>query len=173
VSYPWLSKPTAPAARERTQLPIQPRPAQGCELPPALSLPCHDLPDPRQWRSPTRLHAVPCFNDSAARQQRHDDHHIFPAKFLDDLGIDSFAIATACSNALLNRQCHNQAHQRQCPFNHTWQNCATNPRFPMRAVLRQPLIPIGRSQGCERRLQAIPEQRLRAHCLSQSAELEA
>jgi len=45
--------------------------------------------------------AVQCSNDQLLASNGSLTNHIFPAKFLDDRGIDSSASATACSTAAL------------------------------------------------------------------------
>jgi hypothetical protein len=142
---PWLSDPTAPAPENVRQFrfnpellrDVTPRQRSLYRATICLILASGDRP--------LDFHSRAVLNDQLLASSGIDDHHIFPAKFLEDRGFDT--------------------RQRDCVFNRCLIDSATNqriscsapsaymaelrdePGFPMQAVLSSHLIPHGPEAG--------------------------
>ncbi|MCS5694395.1 hypothetical protein NZK33_20800, partial [Cyanobium sp. FGCU-6] len=94
---------------------------------------------------PLDFHSRAVLNDQLLASSGIDDHHIFPAKFLDDRGIDSRLRDCVLNRCLIDRET-NQRISCRAPSDYMTE-LRDEPGFPMAAVLGSHLIPHGAESG--------------------------
>jgi hypothetical protein len=142
---PWLSDPAAPAPENVRQFRFNPEQLRDV-TPRQRSLYratiCLIL---ASGNRPLDFHSRAVLNDQLLASSGIDDHHIFPAKFLEDRGLD-----TRQRDCVLNRcLIDSTTNQRiSCSAPSTYMAELRDERgFPMQAVLSSHLIPHGSESG--------------------------
>jgi hypothetical protein len=142
---PWLSDPAAPAPENVRQFrfnldllrDVTPRQRSLYRATICLILASGDRP--------LDFHSRAVLNDQLLATNGIDDHHIFPAKFLEDRGFD-----TRQRDCVLNRCLIDSATNQRISCNAPSAYMAElrdEPGFPMQAVLSSHLIPHGPESG--------------------------
>ena len=142
---PWLSDPEAPAPENVRQFRFNPEQLRDV-TPRQRSLYratiCLIL---ASGDRPLDFHSRAVLNDQLLTTSGIDDHHIFPAKFLEDRGFD-----TRQRDCVLNRCLIDSATNQRISCNAPSTYMAElrdEPGFPMQAVLSSHLIPHGQDSG--------------------------
>jgi len=142
---PWLSNPEAPAPENVRQFRFNPEQLRDV-TPRQRSLYratiCLIL---ASGDRPLDFHSRAVLNDQLLTTSGIDDHHIFPAKFLEDRGFD-----TRQRDCVLNRCLIDSATNQRisCSAPSTYMaELRDEPGFPMQAVLSSHLIPHGQDSG--------------------------
>jgi len=94
---------------------------------------------------PLDFHSRAVLNEQLLASNGIDDHHIFPAKFLDDRGIDSRLRDCVLNRCLIDRET-NQRISYSDPSVYMAE-LRDEPGFPMETVLASHLIPHGDESG--------------------------
>jgi hypothetical protein len=94
---------------------------------------------------PLDFHSRAVLNDQLLASNGIDDHHIFPAKFLEDRGLESRQRDSVLNRCLIDRETNQRI---SCPAPSEYMSeLRTEPGFPMQVVLRRHLIPYGQESG--------------------------
>ena len=96
-------------------------------------------------RGPTTVSIASMLNDQLLATNGIDDHHIFPAKFLEDRGFDSRQRDCVLNRCLID-SATNQRISCSAPSAYMAE-LRDEPGFPMQAVLSSHLIPHGPESG--------------------------
>jgi len=94
---------------------------------------------------PLDFHSGAVLNEQILASSGIDDHHIFPAKFLDDLGIDPRLRDCVLNRCLIDSHT-NQRISCRAPSDYM-ADLRNEPGFPMETVLASHLIPEGDESG--------------------------
>jgi hypothetical protein len=142
---PWLSEPDAPAPEHVRSFHFNPEQLRDV-TPRQRSLYratiCLIL---ASGERPLDFHSRAVLNDQLLASNGIDDHHIFPAKYLDDCGIDSRLRDCVLNRCLIDRET-NQRISYSDPSVYMAE-LRDEPGFPMETVLVSHLIPHGVESG--------------------------
>lgn len=94
---------------------------------------------------PLDFHSRAVLNDQLLTTSGIDDHHIFPAKFLEDRGLDTRQRDCVLNRCLID-SATNQRISCSAPSAYMAE-LRDEPGFPMQAVLKSHLIPYGPDSG--------------------------
>jgi hypothetical protein len=142
---PWLSDPAAPAPENVRQFrfnpellrDVTPRQRSLYRATICLILASGDRP--------LDFHSSAVLNDQLLASSGIDDHHIFPAKFLEDRGLDTRQRDCVLNRCLID-SATNQRISCSAPSAYMAE-LRDEPGFPMQAVLSSHLIPDGPESG--------------------------